>query len=581
MILALTSCAGLSEESTGNNGGDGGGAGGAEPGLASCAENPIDCNSAEVKDGGEVTFLVNQGHDGIFMDLTAAGNSVYLTQMLQGIYVDVGYFDPAGEWNFNMDLFAEEPELVSEDPLTVKYVIRDEAVWSDGEPIDLDDVQFQQKMMSGKAEDCTDCQPADTSFYDTTKSIEADESGKTITITYEDGFKHPEWFARTLFRMPAHIADAEGFDWKNDPDEAKKANEYFLNTAPTWSSGPYLPDSWTADQSQVLVPNDKWYGETKPALDTVVKQVVPDQPSWVPATENGELNGGTPSSFTPDLQSQLSEIPEITTNVSGSYSWDHVDMNMDSLSDPALRKAIFTAIDNEDARERIWGELEELPAMRTGLFLPQASPYHEDHLSDTGYGTGDLEAAKKILSDAGYTGCESGSKCTDPDGKPVKNLRFAFLAGNQNRDTFTQLAQSYLAEIGITVTPEATPEDQLGTVLSEADYDMVIFGWSGSPLIANSPYQFYNSKSSSNFGNLNSKKIDKLTVEARSQVSLDETAKVEHQIMQEVFNEAYSLPLWDTPNLMWLSNDYANMRDNGASAARAFYNLDEWGARVE
>jgi peptide/nickel transport system substrate-binding protein len=580
-ILALTSCAGLSEEPGGDTG-NGGGNGGAEPGLASCADSPVDCNSAEVKDGGEITYLINQGHDGVFMDLTAAGNSVYLTQMLEGIYSDVGYFDPAGEWHYNMDLFAEEPKLASEDPLTVEYVIRDEAVWSDGEPINLDDVEFQQKMMSGKKEDCTDCQPADSSFFDTTASIEAsDDAGKQITVTYDDGFKHPEWFARQLFRMPAHIADAEGFDWRNDPDEAKKANDFFLNEVPTWSSGPYVVDSWTVDESQVLVPNEKWFGETEPALDTIVKQVVPDQPSWVPATENGELHGGAPASFTPDLQAQLAEIPGVSTSVGPSYSWDHVDMNMESVTDPALRKAIFTAIDNEDARERIWGDLEELPAMRTGLFLPEASPYHEDHLSDTGYGTGDMDAAKQILSDAGYTGCEAGGTCTDPDGKAVPTLRFAFLAGNQNRDTFTQLTQSYLKEIGIKVKPEATPPDQLGTVLVESDYDMVIFGWSGSPLIANAPFQFYHSSSSSNFGHLDNKEIDQLTEEARNQIELEDTAAVEQEIIQKVLDEAYILPLWDTPNLMWLSDDYANMRDNGASASRTFYNTEEWGARVE
>ncbi|NIW74638.1 MAG: hypothetical protein GWN08_05130, partial [Gemmatimonadetes bacterium] len=40
--------------------------------------------------------------------------------------------------------------------------------------------------------------------------------------------------------------------------------------------------------------------------------------------------------------------------------WEHVDMNMDSLDDVALRQAIFMTIDTGDAHERIWGPLADL-----------------------------------------------------------------------------------------------------------------------------------------------------------------------------------------------------------------------------
>ncbi|NIW74640.1 MAG: hypothetical protein GWN08_05140, partial [Gemmatimonadetes bacterium] len=71
----------------------------------------------------------------------------------------------------------------------------------------------------GNEEDCTACNPADTTFFDQTASIEAsDEAGKDITITYEEGFIHPEWFSRGFIMYPAHVAEAEAGDWENDPD---------------------------------------------------------------------------------------------------------------------------------------------------------------------------------------------------------------------------------------------------------------------------------------------------------------------------------------------------------------------------
>lgn len=580
--LALAACGGDDGDGDGEANGEADGGVEAMPGLEGCVDNPNECNSGERAEGGSITWLINQGHDGVYNRNRPEGNSVYLVQMMAGITsgeTDVGIHGPDGEWVWNLDVLEQEAELVSEDPLTVRYTIREEAQWDDGTPIDIDDVLFHQYQMSGREDECVGCEPASTSFYDTTASIEAeDEAGKVITITYEDGFVHPEWFARGLFYHPAHIADEQGFDWQNDPEAAGEASLFFLNTQPTWSSGPYVVDSWTADERQVLVPNENWFGAVQPTFETVVKEVYSDQPGWVSAMSNRDIDGGAPASFTSDIAEQLSEIPGVYTAVGSAGSvWEHVDVNMESLDDPALRKAIFTALDTEDARERIYGDLPELPPLRTNHIFPEASSNHQDFLTETGYGTGDVEAARAILEEAGYTGYEAGGTLTDPDGEPVKDIRFAFLAGNENRNTYTQLAQSYLADIGITVSPEAIPGDRLGTVLSEADYDLVIFGWSGTPLFVNSPNQFYHSESGSNFGRLSNPEIDALVTEVRNQVDIADSVEIAHQIVPLIMEEAYSLPLWDTLNFMFVSDEYANIRDNHNHSLRSLYNIEHWG----
>lgn len=598
--LALSACGGDGDDDGGADEGaeegaeEGADDGDAEamPGLEGCLDDPANCNSGERGEGGEITFLVNQGHDSAFNSLRTEGNSVYLVQMESGIFTDpafagAGGYSPDGEWQWNLDVLASEPEVVSEDPLTVNYVIRDEAVWSDGEPINVDDVRWHWYHQSGNEEQCTACNPADTTFHDQTASVEAsDDAGKDITITYNEGFTHPEWFSRGILMYPAHVAEAEAGDWENDPEAMAASSEYFLNNVPEVFSGPYVVESWTPDETQVLVPNENWYGETQPTMDTVVKEVISDQPSWVPAMQNEEIRGGTPASFTPDILGQLSELPGVYTSVgSAGAVWEHVDMNMDVLDDPALRQAIFTAIDTEDARSRIWGELEDLgfqlPPLRQNHIFAQNSEFFEDHLSDTGYGTGDAEAARAILEEAGYTGFESGGTLTDPDGEPVPDIGFGFLAGNENRNTFTQLTQSYLEEIGITVTPEAIPPDQLGTVLTEADYDMVIFGWSGSPLFATAPNQFWHSESGSNFGHLSNSELDEIVTSISSQPTQEEAAALANEAVQIVMDEAYVLPLWDTPNMAFVSDQYVNIRDNNVSSERAYYNIENWGVTAQ
>ena len=564
--LALTACSG---------GDDPGGNGGSTLGLDGCDEQPDTCNSGDRAQGGEIVWMINQGHDSVYNLLRVEGNSTYLNQMMEGLLPNVGSFTPSGEWTWNLDVLEGPAELVSEDPMTVVYRVRPEAVWSDGEPIDLDDAVYTWYHQSGKEEHCSDCNPASTSLFDAIASIEGSDNGKTITVTYEDGYANPEWYSLQPFSFPAHVATAEGFDWQNDPEAMGASSEYFAETVPDWSGGPYQVETWLPDERQELVPNPNWYGEPKPTLERLIKVVIPDQSSWPPAMENGEIHGGAPASFTPDGLERMSQIPGVQTAVgSAGAVWEHVDVNLEAISDVALRKAIFTAIDIADARQRIFGDLE--PPFRTNHIFSQNSPYHEDHLTPTGYGTGDVEAARQILADAGYTGYDTGN-LVDPEGNEVPDLRFAFLQGNENRATFTELTISYLSEIGITVVPTPIPADQLGTVLSNADYDLVIFGWAGSPLFAGAPHQFWHSTSASNFGHLNDPEVDRLAEEIQNQVNVEDSAALVNQLVPLILEHAYVLPLWDTLNFMFVSDDYVNIRDNHNDSLRSLYNSEEWG----
>jgi peptide/nickel transport system substrate-binding protein len=58
-----------------------------------------------------------------------------------------------------------------------------------------------------------------------------------------------------------------------------------------------------------------------------------------------------------------------------------------------------------------------------------------------------------------------------------------------------ELAQSYLADIGMTVSCLLPDLTTLGAVLVGGDYDLVVFGWSGSPLFTQAPFQYWNSAS--------------------------------------------------------------------------------------
>jgi peptide/nickel transport system substrate-binding protein len=543
------------------------------PGLDGCATDPNECNSGPRAEGGTLTWLVNQGHDGVFNVHRPEGGSVYLLQMMSPLFPRTGYFAPDGTWTWDFDFLAEEPtnQLVN-DRQTMVFKIRPEAVWSDGTPITVDDFLWDWYHNSGDETQCVGCSPRLTQGYEDIDSIVGSDGGKTVTITLKEGVRSPEWFARYgSVSYPAHVS---GADWRT-PEGMGASSEYFLTTIPTWSAGPYVVESWDIDERAVFVPNPNWYGEITPSLDRLVLEVISDQPSWLPALANGEIDGGSPASFTPDLAAQFRQARNTYVGLgSAGGVWEHVDANTLTIPDVALRQAIFTAIDRTDARGRIFGELE--PPFRNNHIFSQLSPYYVDAQSQYGYGSGDVAKARAILQAAGYTGFDGGT-LTAPNGTRVPDLRFAFLASNTNRGIFVELAQSYLKEIGITVVPAPTPPADLGKVLVGGDYDLVIFGWAGSPLFTSSPGIFWSSTSGSNFGKYSNPAVDALLAQIPSQLDIAEAARITNEAVAIVMADAYVMPLWDTLNFMFVSDRLANVRDNHNTSVRSLYNVTDWG----
>jgi peptide/nickel transport system substrate-binding protein len=268
----------------------------------------------------------------------------------------------------------------------------------------------------------------------------------------------------------------------------------------------------------------------------------------------------------------------VSTSIGAGDTWEHLDLNLrtPALRDVALRSAIFTAIDTKDARKRIFGDIE--PALRTNHFFPASSPHHDNLLEGTGFGSGAVAAARKLLTDAGYTGAEKGQRLAK-DGVEVPALRFAFGSENTSRSTFVELAQSYLAELGIAVTPQPGPGATYGKTLAGGDYDLAIWGLSSGPLFTNAPSQFFASDSPVNFNGLADPAIDAAAADVLHHTDVDDAAAAANAVDKLIVAQAFNLPLWDDPALAFASDRLVNVRDDVSSYVRAMYEMQAWGVR--
>nr|BFF22192.1 hypothetical protein GCM10025732_01570 [Glycomyces mayteni] len=203
----------------------------------------------------------------------------------------------------------------------------------------------------------------------------------------------------------------------------------------------------------------------------------------------------------------------------------------------------------------------------------------QDHLTATGQGAGDTEQARDGLTEAGYT-WDGDGKLLDPDGKQVVfNYRYA--DGSDDRQTMADLVAFNLADIGIDVELKSFPAADLGPTLDGSEFDMVAFGWTSQPVIVNSARQFWASDAPTNYGRLNDPELDDLIDALALEPDPAKAAEIGNRIAEQVVDDAYQLPLVNTPVAIIATPELVNVRDNWASQQRALYNVAEWGLRAE
>jgi peptide/nickel transport system substrate-binding protein len=276
-----------------------------------------------------------------------------------------------------------------------------------------------------------------------------------------------------------------------------------------------------------------------------------------------------------DLVAQVGNMPGVNFNLSKGPNWEHVDLNLENrwLKDMALRQAIFTAINRKTIIDRTVGTFFKTAApLNNHIFMPGTKGY-KDHVTATGQGTGDVDKAKKILTDAGYR--LDGDKLLTRSGEAVEPLRFRYTTGNQLRQQTGELIQADLARIGVKLVIEPTTD--LGGTLEEGDFDMIIFGWVSSPFTSDKK-DLFSTGAGGNYGSWSNKEADALMEEAVR--TFDETKA------QDLFNkadeimtrEAYNLPLFQKAVLLAVYQEFANVRNNPTSAGPT-YNIEQWGLR--
>ncbi|THV42270.1 ABC transporter substrate-binding protein [Glycomyces buryatensis] len=549
--------------------------------LSACSDDEGGSGNAEV-----VWAIANPWE--AWCETTSTGNNSSGHQAMTPMIPmgGVGYdFTPDGDVVYDDAIFDGAPQLVSEEPMALQYTLNPDAQWSDGKPVRVEDFIFHWHALSGNPEHANQdlAIPASIDWGSNVASIEEQEDG-TILVTYIDGYIDPEWAFTGGVYLPSHYAEENGFeDWQNDPDVMGEAIKWFNENLWTVVTGAYKPKTLEDGKPDAKMGeyikyeiNENYQGSVKPTIQNLTITMVQTLESEVTELRQGTIAGCWPNEFFTEEFDKLDEQEELTYEFFPGSQWTHLDFNLNNefLSDVALRQALYTAVDLADIAEKSYPGTEV--SMRGSHFFKREAPDFVDYMGElTKQGTGDLEEARRILEEAGYT-WNGEEKLLTPDGAQVA-FNFRYGQDSELSTLTADLLQAYWAEIGVDLELVSYAAADFTTVLTGSEFDLISFVWSGDPAFTVGPGQFFQSESGSNFGSYSDPEVDEAIPMVRSTFDLAEAAGYANAVGELVAPLAWTLPMFDRPqSVIYNTNLITGPGPNGNSQSGPLYNVREW-----
>jgi len=585
LALALSACApGGSNSDSDTSQSEGSSNGSAE----AVNSGKADLGDVTTKDG-TINVTVGAPEFISYNGFTPNTYSTYNSAIVDRMFAGFSYFGTDGTLYQNEALGSYEK--VSEDPLTIKYTINEDAKWSDGTPITVADSVLawaaQNLNLNEGSKDKPLFNSVSVDLGDTVpKGPQGDWDGKEFTVEFAES--DPDWALQSWMLQPAHVVAKEGglsteefvkAVRDGDSDKLKKAAKFWNEgwmTDPgklpdekiSPVSGPYKLGSWKAGESVTLVANENYYG-TPPATKELTFRFLEDA-GMVQALQNKDVDVINPQP-TVDTLAQLENLGSaINIQKGDTLTWEHLDFNFikgNEMTNLELRKAFAMCVPRQQIVDNLIKPLNpDAIVMNAREVFPFQDNYQEvvDSAYDGRYDQVDIEGAKKILEEQDAVGTE---------------IRIGYSAPNERRANEVAAIKSSCDEAGFKVKDAGSPDffAPNGTQ-ARGDYEVALFAWAGSGQIS-SGENIYGTGKPQNYGKYSNKEVDAawdtLTNSLDPAVHAEQTKKIEKLLWDDLFG----IPVFAHPGLSASGSDIENVRHT-ATQDQIVWNAEQW-ARAE
>lgn len=516
---------------------------------------------------------------------------------------------------------------VSDDPLTVKYTIKDGVKWSDGTPVGAADMILFWGAQSThfntvKAVKGADGKTANQAELDAgvyfnatspamllvTQFPEISDDNRSVTIKYDSPRSDWEasfWEAGT---PPAHVVAMHALGIK-DPKEAQQAiidafknkdNEKLSKIAKFWntgfnfdslpndkslylSNGAYLLTEFVEGQYLTLTANPDYTWGKKPNVEKIIVRFNEDPLAGVTAMQNGEVNIIEPQA-TVDTVKALEAIKGVKIQQGNAGTYEHVDLvfNNGGPFDPATyggdaakalaaRQAFLTCIPRQEILDKLVKPLDDKATLRNSyIYVAGADGYDkvvkENKMQET-YGTGDPAKAKEMLAAAGFD-----------TATPIP-VRFLYAGTNERRIQEYQLIAAACGQAGFNLVDNGDPKWS-SRLVQNTTYDASLFGWQTTNTFALNSQANFITGGANNFGGLSLEKVDSLWKQIESNIDHAKEVELVAQVEAELVKQGFGLTLFQHPGITASTETVSNVKEMPISPT-VFWNFQDWKISAE
>lgn len=442
-----------------------------------------------------------------------------------------------GLTNINNETAEIEPELAeswetSADGLTWTFNLRDDVVWSDGQPVTAQDVVYsvQRAVMPETASPYAyvlyiiknasainqTAIPTDTYDIDTLGITAVDEHTVQFTLEAPASYFLSISSMWTLRPVPSWAIEEFGDAW-TDP-------------ANIVVNGAYKVTEWNPGESLTFVKNDSYVNAADVQIERVELSVISDQNTEVALYESGELDvagegaGSLPIEEVtriladPTLSAEFHEGPRASTTYVG------FTMTKAPFDDVLVRKAFSAAIDRETmVRDVVGGGVPATQFAPPGIF---GAPDPEVGI---GY---DPEQAQAWLAEAGY-----------PDGADFPTVTYRYFS-NTLEEALAQALQAMWKEtlnVDVEIEAQEFPVFLAGLkndVPLEQMPEMWRLGWGADyPDENNWVYEVFHCTDSTNYPRAACTEADELAKQAALETDQEVRKELYAQVETLMFQE--------------------------------------------
>ena len=396
---------------------------------AGTAIKPTDTIAGQASNGGTwIDDLVNEP-DSLLPNATV---QTFADIVMQSLYAPLFIGDSKGQ--INAGIATRVPTVangdISQDQKTWTFHLHPNLMWSDGQPLNADDVYFTWQLWKNPR-----FAAKNTSIINHIQSASVSADKRSITFHLKSAFAPflTTWTDGGYAPLPRHHFENVA------PDQITKSSD---NLSPSVTSGPFMMSESKPGDHYTVVRNPKYYraSEHLPHLDKVVFRAVGNQ-----ATILEDLKSGTADSA---WFLDASKIPaykqlgnyELLQTTSAGYEALHFNQNNVALKDANVRKAISLAINRPQLIQ-----IARLGAAQP-LCTDHSTVYAPGYQADIQCPTYNIDTANKLLDSDGW---KSGSDNVRQKNGVRLEFKYATTANNAWREENETINQANFQKIGV------------------------------------------------------------------------------------------------------------------------------------